>query len=170
MSEGAIALRARAQLPATWDALGRSSQYGPAFLDAAVEFVKFQVNGTILDQSQELSSYNPMLQTYMGKLVALQVIPAGIDYWADQPITENLTGTNESVTWVDRRDGLYRLYTTLSNEVQELASQVEVELGRKIMRRAATPTVTRPGGYVTPDPALFQQQRGVASAGGGAGG
>lgn len=166
MSEGPIASKARAQLPATWDALARATQYGESALNDAITYVKYQVNLTVVDQVQEAALYNPTMITYLGKLVALQVIPAGIDYWSDQPIAETTTGTNESVTWLDRRDSLYRLYTTLQNEVRVLAAQVELVLGRRAVRRMSSPAISRAAtGFVTPDPASFQPQR-IAQGGG----
>lgn len=162
MPEGAIADRASAQLPITWAALANATQYGPGYLDNAIDFVKFQVNTTVVDPADEGFLYNPVMLTYMGKMVAMQVIPGGIDFWGDQPSAETATGTNESITWFDRRDALQRLYSTLANEVRELAGQIELVVGRRTTRRGSMPAVSRPTGWVTPDAAQFQGQRGLA--------
>jgi hypothetical protein len=38
---------------------------------------------------------------YVAKLVAIELIPAGIDYWRSEPVSVSATGTNENVSYSD---------------------------------------------------------------------
>lgn len=152
MAEGPILQRARAHIPQTWDALARSSVYGSELLQQRADTIKFRLFATVIDGTLEATTYNPLLLDYAAKCVALQVIPAGADYWSDQLVSETTTGTNETVSFPDRIGSLWRIHARLLAEVEELASEVNVFLPRP-PRRIALPEVSDSTfGYRTPNP------------------
>jgi hypothetical protein len=92
--------------------------YGEQELQGLADFVKFRLFGTAVNATLE-DSYDPMLANFIGKLTTLQFIPAAIDFWGDQLLQENTTGTNESVMYPDRRDGLLKIFDEIRAEVKE---------------------------------------------------
>src|SRR4029077_13363952 len=98
---GAIAERARAELPVTWDALSLAPQFGDALLQTKIDSVKEAVFGVVVTPGAE-DTYPLMVLNYVGKLVALEIITPGIDYWMSEPITLTASGTNETTAYTDR--------------------------------------------------------------------
>jgi hypothetical protein len=155
MAEGQIMLSARAQFPQTWDALARSSIFGSEFLQLATDAVKWRQFGVVVDPLLELTLYNPMGCMILGKQVAVQVIPAGADYWSDQLISETTSGTNESVTYPDRINSLWKIHARLLSELKELQQEFDAIFGRTAVRRMSMPTVSDSDvPMVTPNPYL----------------
>lgn len=157
MSEGIIAQRARFQIPATWDALASASLYGEPGIQYQIDYVKFDLFGSVCDQNMEANLYNPVLLEYAAKLVALQVIPAGADYWSSRIITITTTGTNESKTFPDRISALWKTHTRLIQEVEDMKDDVKRFLGQSLVtRRIQLPGVSTAGKvYRSTDPWLF---------------
>jgi len=155
MADGSISQLARAQIPGTWDALARSSTYGEPALSGIVDFVKFDLFATVVDQGLEATVYNPVVRMYAGKLAALQVIPAGADHFKDQSIQVTLgSQRQDSKTLIDRTEALWKQYDRLSKEVAAMWPQIEGIIGVKPKRLIALPTLSG-AGLLTPDPATF---------------
>ncbi len=92
--ESSIALSARGYLPETWDALANSTFYGESLLDIKQKFVKFALFGTVVTTNDEDVYYNPLVLEYAAKALAVTIIPAGADYYANKLISITATGTN----------------------------------------------------------------------------
>jgi len=152
MADGPIMLAARAQIPATWDALARSSTYGPELLQRTTDVIKFRVFTTTAANADESSFYDPIELDYAGKLVAIQVIPAGADYWSDQLQSETTSGTNESISYPDRIASLWRIHARLLTETEQYRSEFQAQYGRIPDTRVSVPKVSKTGPLVTPDP------------------
>lgn len=158
---GPIAWRARSEIPATWDALAQASTFGDLSLQIKLDYIKYSLFGTVVDQATEIAMYNPITLAYAGKMLALQVIPGGMDYWTDQSIT--FTGaarqSSESVGYPDRVKNLQVVYARLVEETEKLAGVVigvnGVVAGSRRMLMPRSSEYGKP--YRTPDPHTFTQ-------------
>lgn len=112
---GAIAVDARYHLPTTYDVLAKKN--GDAYMQGVIEVVKYRVLDDIVLAADE-SSLNPLVINYLGKLVALELIPAGLDYWLDQHQQISAQGTDESVSYPDRVNALKKLEESLIAQVR----------------------------------------------------
>lgn len=124
--DGPIALSARGYIPETWDALANSTFYGDTLLGSKRDYVKFVLFGTIVSASLEENVYNPLLVEYAAKGLAITLIPAGADFYANKMQTVTATGTNESKSYPDRIASLWRIHTRLVNEMADLRGLVNI--------------------------------------------
>lgn len=160
---GAIAWRARSELPITWDALASATQYGDMSHEIRLNFVKLSLFGTIANQTLEASLYNEAELLLAGKSLALHTIGPGIDYWMDQAITfgAGARQASELVSYTDRARVLRERYVQLLKEIEDLKVLVGtipggvLSSGVKPTKRLSTPSVSGGGGFVTPDPFSF---------------
>lgn len=138
-TEGEISYQAKQFMAVTWDALSNDERFGDRMLQSRVSYVKFKLFGTIADPLAEATIYNPMLLDYMAKEVALQIIPAGIDYWMEQQTSVVTSGTNETVSYPDRINALEKLQDWLVGEVRSLRPEFEGQF--TVRRKGRTPKV-----------------------------
>jgi hypothetical protein len=152
---GAIADRAQGVIPVTWDALAIDARFGEPRLQDAIDLVKESVFGVVLAPAAE-SSYPLLVLDYAAKLVALQLIPAGIDYWMNQEISVSATGTNENTTYESRVAALEKLRDQLITETRGLAADVAALVG---YRRPLSKSLPRNSDidtpFLTPSPSEF---------------
>jgi hypothetical protein len=149
---GAIEDRAAAEMPETIHGLRKSALFGTTFVANKVDFVKFRLFSTVVSASSEASVYNPLVLEYAGKLTALQLINAGMDFWGSAPMTESLTGVNETVSFTDRAKNLQELAKRLTAEIAELAADVGEDV---LIRRRGGAKVSPGGADLTPNPQDF---------------
>ena len=153
--EGAIAERARAELPVAWDALSLAPQFGDALLQAKIDAVKEAVFGVVVTPGAE-DAYPLMVLNYVGKLVALELITPGIDYWMSEPITVSATGTQETTAYTDRAAMLIRLREDLLKQTRLLWPDVSALVGFTRVSNAAIPLLsTMDEPFITPSPLEF---------------
>lgn len=115
---GAIYRSARGIIPITWDALEKSSNYGDSLLQERIETVKLTVFGAQVAVDDE-ASYDIRIIEFIAKLVAIQVIPAGVDYWLSQHETFTATGVQETASYPDRVKALWEIYAKLQAQIVE---------------------------------------------------
>lgn len=127
--EGPIALSARGIIPETWDALASSSFYGDTLIGSKCDYVQFALFGTVVGARDQASVYNPMYREYAAKALAITLIPAGADYWANKLQTVTATGTNESKTYPDRIASLWRIHARLLVEMADLQGVINAPGG-----------------------------------------
>lgn len=137
--EGAIAARVRGIIPITWDALLLDPRYGDALLQTAVNLGKESVTGTVVVPIAE-SAYSLVVIDYIAKIITLELIPAGIDFWMNQPISESATGTDENHSFTERAATLAELRTALLKETRSKADEIGAILG---FRRASGKSIPR---------------------------
>lgn len=154
MAEGAIAQRARAQIPQTWDKLANSTLYGPSALQQRIDYIKYSLFSTLVDQAYEATTYNPVVLDYAAKLVALQVIPPGIDYWSSIRSGLTKTGSQEAATFPDKIAALERVYARLWAEVQDMQGTVVPA----VLKRTKIPQINTTDDFRTDDPNKFPKQ------------
>lgn len=114
---GAIAERTKAFIPITWDALNGDSRFGPTMLQDRVERAKYEVLGTAAPIEGAEGALSEDLKEFIAKKSAVKLIPAGIEFWLNQPITKTTTGTNEVVSYESRVTQLRLLLETLQKEI-----------------------------------------------------
>lgn len=114
---GAIADRVKGIIPVTWDALSQDARFGEALLRTAIDTKKEEVFGVVVADTAE-STYPLIVINYVAKLVALELITPGIDYWRNEPVSVSATGTNEQTTYSDPVVALQALRESLLAETR----------------------------------------------------
>lgn len=117
MITGAIADRAKAIIPITWDSLGKDSRVGDAPLQSALDLAKATVTGRVVDPAQE-DLYPLIVIDYIAKTAVVEVAQAGIDFWMNQSLSISSTGTNENLLYTDRAAQLEKLRADLVTETR----------------------------------------------------
>jgi hypothetical protein len=73
---------------ATFQGIAGSSEYGVNYITLAIETIKSRTMTTVVAQSDEADLPKPVL-SYLGKLVALELLPAARDWWSKQIISQS---------------------------------------------------------------------------------
>jgi hypothetical protein len=135
---------ARDELPETFDALVESENFGPRGLARRKALVMARVWGRQLDEA-EIETLDARVQAYASKHLARTLIGPGIDYWANQVITQS-AGTTEQVSYdAQRVTALKELDKRLAAELAELLPDVEVILPPVALTVGAAPHVGQAG-------------------------
>jgi hypothetical protein len=153
---GSIAEAARAELPITWDALASAPQYGDGLLQRKVDVVKEYIFGSVITVNAE-DTYARRVQNYAGKLVALELIGPGIDFWLSQSTTATTFNPREVVTFESRIEGLEKLRAKLLADTRAMEPEVAVLINR-IIRRRSGPRISS-AGEVQITPSIFEHPR-----------
>ena len=122
--EGAIAERTRGILPVTWDALSKDDRYGDGLLQTAIDTAKAWVTDEVVPPDEEEDTYPVTVIDYIAKIAALEMIPPGIDFWMNEPISETATGTDEVHTFTDRAETLRKLGEELLEGTRDKADEI----------------------------------------------
>lgn len=164
--EGKIAQYAQGELPLTWSALAASSDFGESFLGRKVNGVCIKLfNEALTPQVQE--ALDERVADYAGKLVALELIGPGIDYWGKQPVSIGATGRNENKGYKDRASDMRDLRAHLLEQTRIMWPEVEALLpGRRVNRVANVPRVKDIEIALTPNPMDFDPPFGPKTGGG----
>ena len=152
---GVIADRARAELPVTWDALSLAPQFGDALLQTKIDTVKEAVFGVVVTPGAE-DTYPLIVLSYVGKLVALEIITPGIDYWMQEPTSVSASGTNEQTAYTDRANMLRLLREDLLKQTRLMWPDVSGLIGFTRTNNGPRPllsTIDEP--FITPSPLEF---------------
>jgi hypothetical protein len=155
---GAIEDRIQMHIPIAYNALVNASEFGPPTMKLAVDTVKYQLFGTIVEQSLEASAYDGIRLDFAGKIAAVKIIPAAADFWSDQYTNFTRHGVDETGTFPDRIAHLWRVHERLLREIEDDAVQFEDILDVKKYRKLRKPIVSTTGDLITPDPNTFPRQ------------
>lgn len=141
----------------TWDALSKdTTRFGETLLRNTIDTVKFRVTGTNLAPTSEAASYPLIVVDYLAKLVALELITPGIDFWMSEPISESATGTNENHVFTDRAEALRLLRDDLLDETRRLWPEVAPLITFRRLSAAPRPRInTMDDEFLTPSPQEF---------------
>ena len=126
--EGVIAERTRAVLPVTFDALEQDERFGDDRLLALIEGVEEELFGVIPTEPQ-LEAYPLVVINFVAKLVAIELINPGIDFWMSQSLSVVTRGPDETDTYVDRAAKLKELRTDLLKQTREKWGEISAILG-----------------------------------------
>lgn len=153
--EGAIAERVQGILPVTWDALSRDPRFGDALLQAAIDTAKEDITGIVVDVDDE-ATYPLIVIDFIAKIAAMEIIPAGIDFWMNEPTAESSTGTNEVHSFVDRADKLKQQREELLKQTRARAAEIASLLGYSRVGNRRVPLLnTMDDEFLTPSPQEF---------------
>jgi hypothetical protein len=154
---GAIADRAKAIIPITWDALSRDTRVGDAPLQSAIDLAKETVTGANIATNQE-DTYPVLVVDYIAKLAVIEICKAGVDFWMNQSTSVTTTGTNESLTYTDRANVLDKLRQELLEETRLKKPEIEKLVGYAIDNGRSVPqlsSATINNYHLTPSPEEF---------------
>lgn len=152
---GAIAERVRGIIPVTWDALINDTRYGDALLRTAIDTAKTSVTGTNIAPASE-NTYPLLVIDFIAKISVIELIPAGIDFWMNEPIAESATGTNEQHGFVDRAQKLADLREELLKETRLKAADIAALIGFVPTTSRTRPrSSTQDDPFLTPSPQEF---------------
>ena len=156
LADSPIALAAKDELPETWDKLLESPNFGEPALERRLDTLMYRAFGTTPDESEQ-AQLDPMLISFMGKRLALELIIPGIDYWSKQVLSLS-AGERESKAFKDRAEDLKELRKMLLEETGKMLPEIEGLLPL-IPRRATDRARVQQAGllveHVTPDPLTF---------------
>jgi hypothetical protein len=140
---------ARDELPETFDALIESENFGPAALARRKSLVMARIWGRQLDED-DVEDLDPRVQMYAAKFLARTLIGPGIDYWANQVLSQS-AGTTEQVSYdAQRVNALKEADKRLATEIAELLPDVEVILPPVSLSPGNAPHVGQAGRLGTP--------------------
>lgn len=124
---GLVAESVRSLMPMTWDKLSKASYFGRELLLTRVAAAKARVYPASVLATAE-TTWTTVMVEYAAKNAALELIPAGIEYWMNQKTTVSATGTNETTSFTDRQAALQKLGAWLQQEVARLVSNPDLTL------------------------------------------
>src|SRR3954464_8316341 len=135
---------ARDEFPETFDALVESENFGVAGLARRKTLVMARIWGRQLDEA-EILALDPRVQSYAAKMLARTLIGPGIDYWANQVLTQS-AGTTEQVSYDSQRvASLREADKRLATELGELLPDVETILPPVKLTVGSAPHVGQAG-------------------------
>lgn len=157
---GDIADRVKGILPVSWDALltdpvpeGTGNVFGEDRMQEKIDLIKEKVFGEVVDPDDEGTTYTRRQLDFAAKCIAIEIIPAAIDFWRSKPISKALTGKpNETVTWEARLNNLRQQRIDLMAEVAALEGEV---LDSPILKKTGIPGFAPDQDLLTPDPWQF---------------
>jgi hypothetical protein len=161
LADSPIALAARDELPETWDKLLEASTFGEAALERRLNVLLYRAFGTPLDEDEQ-EALDPVLVSYLGKRLALDLIIPGIDYWSKQVLSLS-AGERETKAYKDRAEDLKELRKLLIDDTTRMLPEVQAAL--PLIPRPASDTIkVLEAGFstvhVTADPFGFPPQYG----------
>lgn len=157
MPTGAVTDRLKALIPITWDALSNDPRAGDSTLQAAIDVGKANATGTVIDPTQE-QNYPVVVVDYIAKLAAIELIPAGVDFWMNQSVSISASGTNETLSYVDRASRLDSLKTELVAETRIKQPEIAKLIGYWVDDGRAVPQMSSANinpFHLTPSPEEF---------------
>ena len=174
MPVAGIAARVPGIIPVSWDALlTDTKRFGEARLLERVDLVKERIFGEVRPARPEDddppgtlydSDYPLVVQEYVAKLAAIEILGAAIDFWQDVPIAKTIREPSEIVTYEARvkniRERRAELIAETRAELPEIAPLIDGYIPSDRGRPAISP-VDPP--LLTPDPQDFPAPFAVGS-------
>jgi hypothetical protein len=141
--------------------LAESPEFGPSFISVAIETIKNRVMTTPVAVADE-GTLPAVVLSYLGKLAALELLPAVADIWGTQPQSKSVgNDPAESVTYPSREAILKMLADRLVAGVraeQNLALSLIDDA--RLLDTSSGPSIDEDAlSYVTRDPRTFPRQR-----------
>lgn len=137
LADSPIALAAKDTLPETWDKLLEATTFGEAALQRRLDTLVYRAFGVAMDDEAQ-EALDPVLVSYLGKRLALDLIIPGIDFWSKQVLSLN-AGERETKAYKDRAEDLKELRKLLIDETTKMLPEIEAAL--PVIPRPAADTV-----------------------------
>lgn len=117
--------------------------YNEGDVQALADYVTYRLFASTSHAGVDITPYDYRLQEFVGDLTVLQFIPAAIDFWGDQLISETTTGTSEVISYPDRVKGLQEIYDEISKRLAKDFPAMAQKYGFRILQASGnTPRVT----------------------------
>lgn len=160
---GAITDVVRRYVPSTYVAMiggGETDFYSIDQLQDLADYVQARLFSTVPGASNEADLWDVKQRELLGMLTTLQFIPVAVEFWGEQMSSETTTGTNETVTWRDRRPDLWKIFAQLQIDANQLAIDIGLPFSQT---KAVIPQVSYADGgrriLKTTDPDRFPKQQ-----------
>lgn len=153
LADSPIALAARDELPETWNALLEAETFGEPALERRLNTLMYRAFGAEMTE-EEQALLSPVMISFLGKRLALDIIIPGIDYWSKQALSHS-AGERESKAYKDRAEDLKELRKQILADTAAMLPEVEAELPQRPKRLSDTSRVLEAGFstlHVTADP------------------
>lgn len=155
-----IAQTARDEFPETWDAINDKVTGGAELLTRRVESAQKRLLGRVLTPTEQ-DDLDQRIVEYIGKVIVLSLINAGIDYWAKQRIS--VGARSEAITFKDRAEDLHRIRDALLEDTRLMWVDVEpllnVFANTVVTTRRSRLRVEQVTTALTPDPYEFGKRQ-----------
>lgn len=163
-TQGLIAQQVRSLMPATWDALSKVDYMGPALLSERILIAKYMALPAVVATQDEVG-FSPLMRDYIATLAAIEIIPAGLEYWAQQKISISTTGTNETTSFTDRQYAMLKgLLPVLRAKAASLASNPSIIPQLSLLGEGPAVSGNDDGVLITQSPFDFLPAFGDAAA------
>lgn len=115
---GLVADATKSHMGETFDGLVSSEHYGSGYVMRKIDVIKQRVLNSPPDVEDE-DTLHKLVIDYLGKLAAIDLMPAAIDYWARQAQTDS-TGSDptETVSYPDRLEAMKQLQEELLRQTR----------------------------------------------------
>lgn len=155
---GAFAQKARENMPVTWAALEKSRDYGEQLIQGKIDLVKLRLFGSVVSTASE-STYDLRVQDFVGRLIAIELVPAGADFWSSQAVSVSAEGKRENKQYLDRVRNLWQLHERLlestRNDLEEVELILDVQPASRKRKQRGIAVGIPTSVHVTPDPFGF---------------
>lgn len=144
---GAITDVVRRYIPSTYSAMigqsGVTDFYSITQLQDLADYVQARLFSTVPGSTNEATLWDVKQRELLGMLTTLQFIPVAVEFWGEQMSSETTTGTNETVTWRDRRPDLWKIFNQLQIDANQLAIDIGIPFSQT---KAVIPQVSQGDG------------------------
>lgn len=148
-------------IPLTWDALLRATIQSTdtqvaAFGENAIQAVADDVLADLFDNDSGLSltdqnSLPRQVQKWIAKLMAIELLGAGLEIFREAPISKNTTGTAEVITWEPRLTEMRKLRADLIADTRADEAEMLALLNLTPARQTGVPLLnTMDDEFITP--------------------
>jgi len=152
-----IAQHSKDEIPSTWMALmDAKSGFGEEALGRRLDRVIRLVFGAVLNNDEQ-EALNIRVQLYLSKMLVLDLIRPGVDFWSKQVLSIS-AGERESKAYAQRAEELKKMRGELLAETAELLMDIQPLLPSVTRRVKDAPRVIQAGEnveHLTTDPYAF---------------
>jgi hypothetical protein len=149
-----IAQHAKDEIPETWVALSSDkSRFGEEALERRLDKTIKKVFGVSLTLDEQ-SALNILVVEYTAKILVLDLIRPGVDFWSKQVISIS-AGQQESKSYAQRADELKKMRPELISEIAALLIDIQPLLPSVVTHVRNAPRVAEIGStypHLTTDP------------------
>lgn len=147
---GAIYMAARGLSPVAWRALRGFDEYGDDQLQRSIELAKLRVLHVIITVGAE-AMLDPRVVDYVAKRCLVDsVLPAAVDFWTDQLVTQTALGNSTSVrTYPDRIKAVQEQIKLFQAALADQLDEVIAIIG-PVSAPGPSPMIIQPAALVTP--------------------
>lgn len=144
----------------TFQLLLDSANYGASYITLSIEAVKARVLTTTLLTVNE-NTLPVVVLSYLGKLSALQLIPAAIDLWSDRAQSRSFGSDPTEIVTYPAREAMLKMLTERLLAEARMEAQLALTLlpDARLLSTSSGPSINEDAlGYVTRDPRQFPRE------------